>query len=140
MYVNKGIDYIIQNKSTYYLEKFLLLIINLKIYISYELFNISKNIDYQDIYVILEAIKDWSINNFDEKEIYIRPYNSVYSINEIIRNTRNYSNKTQEELILSKDGDLLIGNQCSISNIENCKENTYKKIIKAFFTNIGNWK
>ena len=140
LYVNKGIKCIIKNKSIYYLKKFLLLVLNLNDYISYELFNISKNIQYKDIDVILETIDEWSLKNFDEKEIYIRPYNSVYSINEVIRNTRNYSNKTQEELMLSKDMKSFIGNQYNISNIENCKQTPNKKSSKNFLQalDIGN--
>ena len=56
LYTNKGIEYIIKNKSIYYLKKFLLLVVNLNNYISYELFSISKNIQYKDIDVILETI------------------------------------------------------------------------------------
>lgn len=132
LYVNKGIKCIIKNKSIYYLKNFLLLVLNLNDYISYELFSISKNIQYKDIDVILETIEQWSLKNFEEKEIYIRPYNSVYSINEVIRNTRNYSNKTQEELMLSKDMKSFIGNQYNISNIENCKQTPNKKSSKNF--------
>lgn len=72
------------------------------------------------------------------KKIYIRLYNSVYSINEVIRNTRSYSNKTQEELTLSKDEKLFIGNQCSISNIENGKRTPRKNSSKYYLFNIFN--
>ena len=140
LYINKGIEYIIKNKSIYYLKKFLLLVVDLNDYISYELFDISKNIQYKDIGVILETIEQWSLKNFDEKEIYIRPYNSVYSINEVIRNTRNYNNKTQEELMISKDMKSFIGNQYNISNIENCKQTPNKKSSKNYLQalDIGN--
>lgn len=140
LYVDKGIKCIINNKSIYYLKNFLLLLVNLNDYISYELFSISKNIKYKDIGVILETIEQWSLKNFEEKEVYIRPYNSVYSINEVIRNTRNYSNKTQEELMLSKDMKSFIGNQYNISNIENCKQTPNKKSSKNFLQalDIGN--
>lgn len=140
LYVNKGIEYIVNNKSIFYLKNFLLLVVNLNDYINYELFNISKNIKYKDINVILEAIDELSLKNFDERDIYIRPYNSVYSINEVIRNTRNYSNKTQEELMLSKDMKSFIANQYNISNIENCKQTPNKKSSKNFLQalDIGN--
>ena len=64
----------------------------------------------------------------------------MYSINEVIRNTRNYSNKTQEELMLSKDMKSFIGNQYNISNIENCKQTPNKKSSKNFLQalDIGN--
>ena len=140
LYVNKGIEYIVNNKSIFYLKNFLLLVVNLNDYINYELFNISKNIKYKDINIILEAIDELSLKNFYERDIYIRPYNSVYSINEVIRNTRNYSNKTQEELMLSKDMKSFIANQYNISNIENCKQTPNKKSSKNFLQalDIGN--
>lgn len=140
LYVNKGIEYIVNNKSIFYLKNFLLLVVNLNDYINYELFNISKNIKYKDINRILEAIDELSLKNFDDRDIYIRLYNSVYSINEVIRNTRNYSNKTQEELMLSKDMKSFIANQYNISNIENCKQTPNKKSSKNFLQalDIGN--
>ncbi len=137
LYVNKGMEYIIKNKSMHYLEKFLLLITYLKKYVDYKLFIISKNMDYECIEVILDTLNKWNLKNFDEKEIYIRPYNNIYSINEVIKNTRNYNNKTQEELILSKDEKLFVGNQSSISNIENGKRTPRKSSSKHFLENLG---
>lgn len=137
LYVNKGMEYIIKNKSMHYLEKFLLLITYLKKYVDYKLFIISKNMDYECIEVILDTLNKWNLKNFDEKEIYIRPYNNIYSINEVIKNTRNYYNKTQEELILSKDEKLFIGSQSSISNIENGKRTPRKVSSKHFLENLG---
>ena len=140
LYINKGIEYIIKNKSIYYLKKFLLLVVDLNDYINYELFSISKNIGYEDIFIILETIEQWSLKNFDEKDTYIRPYNSVYSINEVIKNTRNYSNKTQEELMLSVDEKTLIVDKSNISNIENGKQTPRKSLSKYFLQvlEIGN--
>ena len=137
LYVNKGMEYIIKNMSMHYLEKFLLLITYLKKYVDYKLFIISKNMDYECIEVILDTLNKWNLKNFDEKEIYIRPYNNIYSINEVIKNTRNYNNKTQEELILSKDEKLFVGNQSSISNIENGKRTPRKSSSKHFLENLG---
>ncbi len=137
LYVNKGMEYIIKNKSMHYLEKFLLLITYLKKYVDYKLFIISKNMDYECIEVILDTLNKWNLKNFDEKEIYIRPYNNIYSINEVIKNTRNYNKKTQEELILSKDEKLFVGNQSSISNIENGKRTPRKSSSKHFLENLG---
>ncbi len=140
LYVNHGMEYIVKNKSMYYLEKFLLLIIDLKKYIDYEAFDISKNINYECIEVILEALNEWNLKNFDEKEIYVRPYNNIYSINEVIKNTRNYNKKTQEEIILSLDENIFIVDKSNMSNIENCKQTPRKNSSKLFLQalDIGN--
>ena len=136
-YINKGIEYIIENNSTYYLEKFLKLIINLKDFVDYKRLYISDKMEYKEIQGLLETINQWKIKDFKEDEVYIKPYNNVYSINEIIKNTRYYNKMTQEELLLSINNENIVGDQSAISNIENGKRTPRKKNTKHYLEALG---
>ena len=74
---------------------------------------------------------------FQEKENYIRSYQSIYSINEIIKNTRKYCQKTQEDFIETKDGSKLIIDQPGMSQIEHGKREPREEIVKHCFKILG---
>ncbi len=136
-YINKGIECIIENNSIYYLKKFLKLIINLKDFDDYKNLYLGYKMEFNEIKGLLETLEQWKIKNFREDEIYIKPFNNVYSINEVIKNTRSYNNMTQEELLLSIDKKDIIGDQSAISNIENGKRNPRDKSTKHYLEVLG---
>src|SRR5699024_2186301 len=93
-----------------------------------------KNIDH-----LLETLEFWEEESikFQEKQQYIRAYNGTYSINEVIKHTRHYRGKTQEDIIGSMNGIDMIGNQSGISKIENGKRTPRKGNGKHYLESVG---
>lgn len=81
----------------------------------------------EEINLLLQILEYWKEKNKNlyQKEKYVRPGNSVYSISEVIKNTRTVLGKTQEELT-EWEKELGISRQASISEIENGKRNPRK--------------
>ena len=136
-YCKKGIDILVEKMSLYYLKSFLHLLENLK----------EKGINFtvggivwsDKIPFLIHILEEWELENqrFQEKENYIRPYQSIYSINEIIKNTSSYCGKTQEDFMETKDGKKLIVDQAGMSQIEHGKREPRKEIIQHCFKTLG---
>ena len=136
-YCKKGVDILVEKKSLYYLKSFLHLLEKLK----------EKGIDFtmsgmvwnDKIPFLINIMEEWELENqkFQEKENYIRSYQGVYSVNEIIKNTRIYCEKTQEDFMETRDGNKLIVDQAGMSQIEHGKREPRKEIIKYCFKTLG---
>ena len=131
---NNGIRKIQEKRTIYYLDCFLMLLKDLK---SVD----NKMIEYiseEDIEILLKTLSEWKEENkrLNNKEKYIRPKNNIYSINEVIKNTRYMLGKKQEEMIEGEKG-RGISSQSSISEIENGKRNTRKETYEYYVEKLG---
>lgn len=130
-YCNNGIRKIQEKRSIYYLEFYLLLLKELESVDDKWIKFISK----EDIDTLLKILNEWKEESkkITYKEKLIKPQNNIYSINEVIKNTRYVLGKKQEEMIEGERG-MGISSQSSISQIENGKRNlrktTYEYYVK----------
>ena len=133
-YWNNGIRKIQQKKSIYYLDYFLILLKKLKKVDN----TIVNNISEEDIDILLETLDEWKAENknLHNKDKYIKPQNNIYSINEVIRNTRYILGKKQEEMIEAEKGNG-ISSQSSISEIENGKRNLRRITSRYYLEKLG---
>ena len=131
---NNGIRKIQKQRTIYYLDYFLMLLKDLKSVDNKTIEDISK----EDIEVLLKILSEWRQENkrLNNKEKYIRPENNIYSINEVIKNTRYMLGKKQEEMIEGEKGKG-IASQSSISEIENGKRNTRKTTYEYYVEKLG---
>ena len=137
LYCEKGIKRLVEKMSLYYLKSFLYLLKELQ----HKGINpVINGIQWRDkIPFFINILEEWEMENekFQEKENYIRSYQSIYSINEIIKNTRKYCQKTQEDFIETKDGSKLIIDQPGMSQIEHGKREPREEIVKHCFKILG---
>ena len=136
-YCKKGLEEIVQKKSSYFLKSFLILVKKLKENNKIDCSNFL--VFPKDIEGLLEAIErcEEIAKQVKQKQQYIRSYNSMCSVNEVIKNTRLYSGKTQEEIGIGKHGEILLGNQSGISKIENGKRKPRKTNSQQYLKNLG---
>lgn len=128
-----GMKRIREKKSIYYLDFFLVLLKKLK-----KIDAIIFDDNLEEINLLMQTLKWWKEKNKNlyQKENYIKPRNSVYSINEVIRNNRIVLGKTQEGLTeVEKEWGL--SRQASISEIENGKRNPRKSTREACLRKLG---
>ena len=137
LYCKKGLDILVEKMSLYYLNPLIQLLEKLKE--KKGDFIVSEIVWNDKISFLIDILGEWELENekFQEKEEYMRPYHSIYSINEIIRNTRNYYGKTQEDFMETMDGEKLIVDQAGISQIEREKREPRKEIIQHCFKTLG---
>ena len=133
-YFQNGVRELQEKTSIYYLEEYLYLLKKLKKIDG----TIFKSISDKEIYILLETLHEWQEKNkrLPNKEKYIKPSNNVYSINEIIKNGRYALGKSQEAIIEIEDG-IWIGDQASLSEIENGKRNPRKLTSDYYLERLG---
>lgn len=135
VYLESSIEKIKEKKSIYYLQEILQLIKEWKHKkeLSWFLFSI------EEVDALLETLKEWEKESIylEGKEHLIKPYNSVYSINEVIKNVRYTLNRTQESLIGGGKGEKEIGSQSGLSEIENGKRNPRKSTANYYLSQLG---
>ena len=136
-YCKEALQELIEKKSSYYLKEFLLLVKELEHH--YDITLLESVLSVKNIDMLVETLEFWEKESikFQEKQQYIRAYNGTYSINEVIKNTRHYRGKTQEDMIGSVNGINMIGNQSGISKIENGKRTPRKGNGKYYLKNVG---
>ena len=136
-YCKEALQELIEKKSSYYLKEFLLLVKELEH--SYDTSSLASILSIKNIDHLLETLEFWEQESikFQEKQQYIRAYNGTYSINEVIKHTRHYRGKTQEDIIGSMNGIDMIGNQSGISKIENGKRTPRKGNGKHYLESVG---
>lgn len=136
-YCKEALQELIEKKSSYYLKEFLLLVKELEH--SYDTSPLASILSTKNIDHLLETLEFWEQESikFQEKQQYIRAYNGTYSINEVIKHTRHYRGKTQEDIIGSMNGIDMIGNQSGISKIENGKRTPRKGNGKHYLESVG---
>ena len=136
-YCKEALQELIEKKSSYYLKEFLLLVKELEH--SYDTSPLASILSTKNIDNLLETLEFWEQESikFQEKQQYIRAYNGTYSINEVIKHTRHYRGKTQEDIIGSMNGIDMIGNQSGISKIENGKRTPRKGNGKHYLESVG---
>lgn len=123
-----AINELVSKKSIFYLREFIEMIKKVNININFN--KLSKI----EIDVLQETLIEWGIKlkNIENKKEGIRTPNSIYSINEIIRNSRLASKKTQEEVVEIGEENKYIGDQASLSEIEHGKRNP-REITKQHY-------
>lgn len=128
-----GMRRIREKKSIYYLDFFLVLLKKLK-----KIDAIIFDDNLEEVNLLIQTLKWWKEKNKNlyQKENYIKPRNSVYSINEVIRNNRIVLGKTQEGLT-EVEKECGISRQASISEIENGKRNPRKSTREACLRKLG---
>lgn len=119
-YCKKVLKELIEKRSICYLKQFIRLINKLN-----EVCDISAILELssiENLNILLETLEEWEEENkkLQQKQQYIRPYNSTYSINEIIKNMRKYYGKTQEDFMEYSDAGI-VSNQSALSKIETGK-------------------
>ena len=119
-YCKKVLKELIEKRSICYLKQFIRLINKLN-----EVYDISAILELasiENLNILLETLEEWEEENkkLQQKQQYIRPYNSTYSINEIIKNMRKYYGKTQEDFMEYSDVGI-VSNQSALSKIETGK-------------------
>lgn len=119
-YCKKVLKELIEKRSICYLKQFIRLINKLN-----EVCDISTILELssiENLNILLETLEEWEEENkkLQQKQQYIRPYNSTYSINEIIKNMRKYYGKTQEDFMEYSDVGI-VSNQSALSKIETGK-------------------
>lgn len=119
-YCKKVLKELIEKRSICYLKQFIRLINKLD-----EVCDISSILELssiENLNILLETLEEWEEENkkLQQKQQYIRPYNSTYSINEIIKNMRKYYGKTQEDFMEYSDVGI-VSNQSALSKIETGK-------------------
>ncbi len=119
-YCKKVLKELIEKRSICYLKQFIRLINKLN-----EVYDISAILELasiENLNILLETLEEWEEENkkLQQKQQYIRPYNSTYSINEIIKNMRKYYGKTQEDFMEYADVGI-VSNQSALSKIETGK-------------------
>lgn len=119
-YCKKVLKELIEKRSICYLKQFIRLINKLN-----EVCDISEILELssiENLNILLETLEEWEEENkkLQQKQQYIRPYNSTYSINEIIKNMRKYYGKTQEDFMEYADVGI-VSNQSALSKIETGK-------------------
>ncbi len=136
-YCKEALQELIEKKSSYYLKEFLLLVKELEHH--YDITLLESVLSVKNIDMLVETLEFWEKESikFQEKQQYIRAYNGTYSINEVIKHTRHYRGKTQEDMIGSVNGINMIGNQSGISKIENGKRTPRKGNGKYYLKNVG---
>ena len=133
-YWNHGIRKIQEKKSIYYLEEYLLFLKDLESFDD----KLIEVMSEEDIDILLKTLKEWKEKNkkLIHKEKLIRPKNNVYSINEVIKNTRRVLRKKQENMLEGERG-RGISSQSSISQIENGKRSTRKTTYEYYVEKLG---
>lgn len=135
-YCQNAMKRLIHKKSIYYLKAFLNLIkqLNEKVEYPFEKLGITD----KELVILLETLEEWEKENknLQEKEKYIRSYNGIYSINEIIKYTRKSLRKTQEDILITNN-DKQRGTQTAISEIESGKRTPRKEIRKGYLAKLG---
>ena len=130
-----GIEKIKKFKSVYYLKEYIewMQILRKKDN------TIVPEFSDKEIEHLLFTLKEWNCKSrkIREKEIYIKANNGVYSINEIIKNTRYAVGKTQEDMIIIDEEDRVIGDQSNLSKIENQKRTPRKKTSELYLEQLG---
>ncbi len=136
-YCKQGIQQLIERKSTCYLKKFLLLLKALRE--KQSLAELEKMILFDHLDLFLEIIEERKkiYKEIQEVQQYIRSYNSIYSINQVIKNMRHYCGKTQEEMMQTQDGRYVFGNQSGISKMENGKRTPRRSSGQRYLKNLG---
>lgn len=134
-YFNRGIQKIREERTIYYLKEYIEL---LKVFRKIDN-DILSEFSEEEIDTLLVTLKKWNDNNrkIKEKERYMKSNNSIYSINEIIKNTRYVLGKTQEEMINGDIQDKGVGDQSNLSKIENGRRDPRKSTQKVYMKNLG---
>ena len=136
-FCKQGIQELIEKRSTYYLKDFLKLLKKLER--KQEISSLNSIFSIKNIDTLLETLEFWEEQNrqFREKKRYIRTYNGTYSINEVIKYTRNYRRKTQEDVVGVTEGMAFIGDQSGLSKIENGKRTPRKAGSQYYLESLG---
>ncbi len=134
-YFNKGMQKIRDERTIYYLKEYIEL---LKIFRETDN-SILSELSTKDIDILLITLKEWKDNSkkIKEKERYMKSNNSIYTINEIIKNTRYVVGKTQEDMISVDEEGRAMGDQSNLSKIENKKRNPRKRTQKIYLEQLG---
>lgn len=136
-YCENGLQELVQKKSTHYLKDFLLLLQQLRK--KKDIQSLSSLVPLDSLELFLKTIEEREniYKQIEDIKQYIRSYNGMYSINEIIKNTRAYYGKTQQEVMETKDGQSIMGNQSGISKIENGKRTPRRSSGQYYLKNLG---
>lgn len=127
-YCKKAMEELIAKGSRFYMKK----IVEIAKKIKEKGYGVSSYFDNADY--LLEILEEWSIQkiNISEDNRLYR-IQSITTMKEIIKNTRKYWNKTQEELI-GIDNDIL--SQAGISKIEAGKREPKNRVIEHCFSQL----
>lgn len=132
-YCKKAIEELIAKRSSFYLKECLQLVETLHQQGLEE--EVIHSLGLDPISYFIEILDEWNVENnhvrVEDMENY--SHQNLSTISEIMKNTRYCLGKSQEDLMLSKDGNEIILDQAGISKIENGKREPGKDILHHCF-------